>query len=191
MSMGRLSTILWTPAPTGETAVQSRLRLLGNLSRWVILIAVLATLTIRDGVSLSKRIVQQPVRVMELGGIGIGMSTENVIRARGVGPRGAPARTADGIWSQRIVNGNLLVLLEGASEDDLVVRRVCETNPSYDTHVAGITGWESEDSVLRKLGKPSAEVANEDGPGKAAYFEAYNLMVLFGQGRVKGICVGV
>jgi hypothetical protein len=191
MSMGRLSAVLWSPAPEGETALQSRLRLVGNLSRWAILIAVLAALTIRDGVSLSKRNVQEPVRVMELGGIEIGMSTENVIRARGFGPRGAPARTADGVWSQRIVIGDLLVLLEGASEDDLAVWRVCETNPRYDTHVAGISGWESEDSVLRKLGRPSAEVADEGGPGKAAYFEPYNLMVLFGQGRVTGICIGV
>lgn len=191
MSWGRLRVLLWSPAREGEGRAQSNVRVLGNLSRWAALIAFVLGTIIWQGALFREQIKDRPVRITELAGVEIGMPPYEVTRVKGAGFKLEPTRRADGSWDQMIVIGDLLVLLDGPSEDDLTVHRVCETEPGYETDVNGIKGWESEKSVLRRLGRPTMEVADEDGPGKSSYFERYNLMIRFSQSRVRGICVGV
>lgn len=186
--MGKL---LWSPIRPGENWAQTLVRVAGNLLRWIIGLPIVVGLLIWGGVAGYGWWSDRPHRISELEGIAIGMTPTDVTLIKGAPRSSGPEERNDGSWVEGMFFDDLLVLLKGPSKDKITVFRVCDTKPKYYDKVLGISGSDSERSVIRHLGEPDEVVIDDDKLGKASHFDRYNLMIRFKKAQVEAICVGI
>lgn len=74
-----------------------------------------------------------------------------------------------------------------AFDENDSVRRVCSENVYNE--VFGLGVYDSEDSVVSKLGEPSKTSINQDGLSKFISFSKYNVAFSIQKGSVKAVCV--
>jgi hypothetical protein len=191
MAWNTVGRLLWSPIRPGENWAQTLVRVAGNLLRWIIGLPVIALLLLWSWFSYSNWSNNRPYWVDEFKGVKIGMTPTDVTLAKGApDSTSEPKQREDGSWSKGMFFGHLYIFLDGPSEEKLTVYRVCESQPSYFDEVLGISGSDSEKSVIDRLGKPDQETIDDDELGKSAFFYRYNLMLRLSKAQVDGICVG-
>lgn len=87
----------------------------------------------------------------------------------------------------------LEVILVGETTDTLRVQRICTNNHEHrfsgTDYFSSIGVYSSEQKVIEKFGRPSAEKVAEDELSKTIYFPWRNLFFIISEGAVETICV--